>query len=101
MTNKEPKDEIKGDGWLSIEEAAKYLKMGKTVLYTLAREGRIPASKAGKKWAFEKDQLDTWLRANQPMNSFFTSLDYKIADNDELREPQREGYLRTYDYFQS
>lgn len=101
MKKSTKKDEKLSDGWLSIEEAAKYLKMGKTVLYTLAREGRVPASKAGKKWAFEKGQLDTWLRANQPMNSFFTSLDYKISDNDELREPQREGYLRTYDYFQS
>lgn len=89
------------DGWLSIEEAAKYLGMGKTVLYALAREGRVPASKVGKKWMFEKDQLDVWLRANQPMNTFFTSLDYKIAENDELREPQREAYLRTYDFFQA
>src|SRR3990167_2838789 len=88
-------------GWFSIEEAAKYLGMGKTVLYALAREGRIPASKVGKKWMFEKNQLDTWLRANQPMGSFFTSLDYKIAGNEELREPQREAYLRTYDFFQS
>lgn len=89
------------DNWLSIEEAVKYLGMGKTVLYTLAREGRIPANKVGKKWIFEKDQLDIWLRSNQPINSFFINLDYKIADNKELREPQREAYLRTYEYFQS
>lgn len=99
--NKNSKNHENIDGWLSIEETAKYLGMGKTVLYSLAREGRIPASKVGKKWIFEKDQLDTWLRANQPMSSFFTSLDYKIADNEELREPQREAYLRTYDFFQT
>jgi len=87
--------------WLSVEEAAAYLKMGKTVLYTLARGRRIPASRVGKKWAFEKSQLDDWLRSNQPMESFFTNLDYKIAGNDELRDPQREAYLRTYDFFQS
>lgn len=99
--NKTTKNNENMDGWLSIEEAAKYLGMGKTVLYTLARENRIPASKVGKKWMFEKDQLDVWLRANQPMNTFFTSLDYKITDNEELREPQREAYLRTYEFFQS
>ncbi len=87
--------------WFSIEEASDYLGMGKTVLYTLAREGKIPASKVGKKWSFEKEQLNTWLRANQPMNSFFTNLDYKIEDNEELRDPQREAYLRVYDFFQS
>lgn len=89
------------DNWFSVDEAAKYLGMGKTVLYSLAREGRVPASKVGKKWIFEKDQLNIWLRANQPINSFFASLDYKIAENDELREPQREAYLRTYDFFQA
>lgn len=87
--------------WLSIEEAANHLRMGKTVLYTLARSGRIPASKIGKKWTFEKSKLNDWLRSNQPMELFFTSLDYNIADNEELREPQREAYLHTYDFFQS
>ena len=87
------------DTWLTIEEAAQYLSMGKTVLYTLAREGRIPASKVGKKWTFEKDQLDSWVRANQPMETFFASLDFNIEDNGALREPQREAYLRTYEFF--
>jgi excisionase family DNA binding protein len=87
--------------WLSIEEAAAYLKIGKTVLYTLARAGRIPASKVGKKWAFEKAQLDVWLRSNQPVETFFTTIDSKITDNEDLREPQREAYLRTYDFFRS
>ena len=87
--------------WLSIEDAATYLGMGKTVLYTLAREGRIPSSKVGKKWAFEKTQLDTWARSNQPIENFFTSLDFKIEENAALREPQRDGYLRTFEFFNS
>ncbi len=85
--------------WLSIEEAAPYLGIGKTVLYTLAREGRIPASKVGKKWTFEKAQLDMWARANQPIEQFFTSVDFNIEENMSLREPQREAYVRTFDFF--
>ncbi len=87
--------------WLSVEEAVEYLSIGKTVLYTLAREGRIPASKVGKKWTFERDQLDAWLRSNQPLEAFFTALDFNIEENGALREPQREAYLRTYDFFQA
>lgn len=87
--------------WLSIDEAATYLRIGKTVLYTLARAGRIPASKTGKKWTFEKSKLDDWLRSNQPMELFFTNLDYNIAENEELRDPQREAYTCVHDYFQS
>ena len=87
--------------WLSLEEAAKYIGSGKTVLYSLAREGRLPANKVGKKWLFEKSQLDIWLRGNQPLEAFFINLDFKIDNNASLREPQREGYLRTADFFAS
>lgn len=85
--------------WLRLEEAAAYLGLGKTQVYTLAREGRLPASKVGKKWTFEKTKLDDWLRANQPLETFFTSLSFNIEDNGALREPQREAYLRTYEFF--
>lgn len=89
----------KNSSWLSIEEAAKYIGLGKTVLYGLARDGKIPASKIGKKWTFEKEQLDKWVRSNQPLEYFFTSLDFNIEGNDGLREPQRDAYLRINDFF--
>jgi DNA repair protein RadD len=87
------------DGWLSLESMADYLSMGKTALYALAREGRIPARKIGKKWVFEKSGVDAWVRANQPLESFFLNLNFNIDMNEALREPQRDGYLRTYEFF--
>src|SRR3984893_1130926 len=89
------------DGWLSLEETASYLGMGKTALYALARDGRIPARKIGKKWVFEKAALDGWVRANQPLRTFFLNLDFKIGGNENLRDPQRDSYLRTYDFFRA
>ena len=85
--------------WMSVDETAAYLSMGKTALYTLAREGRIPARKIGKKWLFEKEGLDAWVRTNQPLESFFLNLDINIGGNPLLREPQHDGYLRTYEFF--
>jgi DNA repair protein RadD len=85
--------------WLSLEEAATYIGSGKTVLYSLAREGRIPANKVGKKWTFERTQLDLWLRSNKPIETFFTDINFNIESNASLREPQREGYLRTLEFF--
>jgi len=76
-------------------------RRGKTVLYTLARDGRIPANKVGKKWIFEKDQLDAWIRSNAPVEAFFTGLNFNIDGNQALREPQREGYLRVFDFFRA
>ncbi len=87
------------DGWLSLEETAEYLGMGKTALYALARDQRIPGRKIGKKWVFEKAGLDQWVRANRPMEAFFLDLDFKIDGNEYLRDPQRDGYLRTYEFF--
>jgi excisionase family DNA binding protein len=101
MNKNTKKEEKLADGWLSIEGAAKHLKMGKTVLYTLAREGRIPASKTGKKWTFEKEQLDQWVRSSQPIESFFVSVDFNIESNDAIRDPQKEGYLATYEFFKA
>ncbi len=85
--------------WLTIEEAAAHLSMGKTVLYALAREGRIPANRVGKKWSFDKSQLDAWVRASKPIETFFLELDFNVEDNGALREPQREAYLRTAEFF--
>ncbi|MBV2137076.1 MAG: DEAD/DEAH box helicase family protein [Candidatus Thiodiazotropha sp. (ex Ctena orbiculata)] len=87
--------------WLSLEEISDYLSMGKTALYALARDGRIPARKIGKKWVFEKAGVDAWVRANQPLESFFVNLEPNIENNDALRDPQRDGYLRTYEFFRA
>ena len=87
--------------WLSVDEATNYLGLGKTVLYTLAREGGIPASKIGKKWMFEQRRLDAWLRSQRPLERFFTDLDFSVEDNGLLREPQREGYLRVHGFLRA
>ena len=88
-------------GWLSLDETAAYLSMGKTSLYKLARAGRMPARKIGKKWLFEKADLDAWIRTKEPLESFFLNLDFNIGDNGFLREPQHDGYLRTYEFFRA
>ena len=33
--------------WLTIDELAEHLKMGRTKLYRMAQDGNIPASKVG------------------------------------------------------
>ncbi len=99
MTNKANEDVGYQARWLTVEGAAKYLGIGKTVLYTLAREGRIPSNKIGKKWAFSKECLDKWVSQNQPIEAFFSNLDFNIEFNEALREPQRDAYLRTYEFF--
>lgn len=51
--------------WLTLEEAAQYLKMGKSTLYDFARNGNIPAHKMGREWRFDAAELDHWLRSGK------------------------------------
>ena len=53
--------------WLTLYEAANYLKMGKSTIYKLAREGNIPAHRAGRIWRFDAAELDEWMK--QGVNS--------------------------------
>jgi len=47
---------------LTIEELAAYLKIPKSTLYKLARDGSVPCQKVGKHWRFHKSAIDEWLR---------------------------------------
>jgi excisionase family DNA binding protein len=46
---------------LTIEELATYLKIPKSTLYKLVREGKIPSQKIGRHWRFRKGAIDHWL----------------------------------------
>ncbi len=61
-------DEKPGDV-LTIEELSAYLKISKSTLYKLVREGKVPSQKVGRHWRFRKEAIDRWLgetRAEEP-----------------------------------
>ena len=60
----DPKEEI-----LTIEEAIQFLKVGKTTLYRLARDGKVPARKIGREWRFVKSQLIEWINEKATTNN--------------------------------
>lgn len=47
-------------GVLTIEELALYLKIPKSTLYKVVREGKIPSQKIGRHWRFRKGAIDRW-----------------------------------------
>lgn len=46
---------------LTIQELSEYLKVPKSTLYKLVREGKIPRQKIGRHWRFHKEAIDRWL----------------------------------------
>lgn len=49
---------------MDVIELSKYLGLGKSKIYQLIREKRIPASKIGRQYRFSKTVIDTWLKEN-------------------------------------
>lgn len=49
------------DEVMNIDELSTYLKISKSTLYKLVREGKIPSQKIGRHWRFRKETIDTWL----------------------------------------
>lgn len=39
--------------WLTIEEAANHLNIGKSTLYQMAHDGKVPAQKLAQAWRFD------------------------------------------------
>ncbi len=58
-------DEKIGDV-LTIEELSVYLKISKSTLYKLVREGKVPSQKVGRHWRFRKKAIDRWLDETRP-----------------------------------
>jgi len=46
--------------YLDMEEVAKYLEIDLPAVRDLADSGKIPATKAGETWKFERSKIDVW-----------------------------------------
>jgi len=43
--------------------------MGRTKLYQLAQEGKIPVSKIGGQWRFDREEIDAWMKKMRPVKT--------------------------------
>jgi len=51
--------------WLTIDQIADYLQASKEKVYKLCQRGKMPASKFGGQWRFDKREVDAWLRTQR------------------------------------
>jgi len=54
------------DKWLTLDELTEYLKLSKSHLYRMTQNGDIPASKIGRQWRFDRDEIDDWMKSKKP-----------------------------------
>lgn len=50
---------------LTMAELSIYLKIPKSTLYKIVREGKVPSQKVGRHWRFHKQAIDRWLAASE------------------------------------
>ena len=47
---------------MTVQEVAAYLRVTEKTIYRLLKRGRIPATKVGHQWRFDKSSIDEWLQ---------------------------------------
>jgi len=57
------------ENMLKIAEIAEYLRISKEKVYKLAQQGKIPASKIGSQWRFNRRRVDQWLKRQDRCNN--------------------------------
>jgi len=76
-------DQEAREKFLSVKEAADYLKITVPALYSLASRRQIPVKKPGKRLYFLNTELDEWIKAGS------------LKTNDEIAR-EAEAKLRAY-----
>jgi excisionase family DNA binding protein len=46
---------------MTLNEVAEYLRIPRSTVYKLVREGRIPGQKIGRQWRFRRKVVENWL----------------------------------------
>ena len=67
---------------MTLKQLAEYLQITPPALYRMAREGRVPASKVGNRWRFQREVVDQWLR-EQAQRSISIQPIILVVDDDE------------------
>jgi len=47
---------------MTIEEVAAYMRVSRFTVYRLAKRRAIPATKVGRQWRFQQEEIQRWLK---------------------------------------
>jgi len=57
------------DDIYTLDEVARYLKIGKRTVYRLASDQKIPAFKVGGAWRFSIKDIETWIKEHKTIRA--------------------------------
>ena len=73
------------EGFLTADEVAQLLHVHVKRVQTLARDGRLPAVRLGRKWLFPKSSLLALLRTAAPQSRMKEESEMEISARNQLR----------------
>jgi excisionase family DNA binding protein len=65
---------------MTVEEVADYLRVTKKTIYRLLTQDKIPATKVGHQWRFDKAAIDEWLKRS----SVGTKANILVVDDEQI-----------------
>jgi excisionase family DNA binding protein len=77
---------------LTLDEAADYLRVKKSVLEKMAADGSVPARKVGKDWRFFRGAIQVWLMGTPDYRTALLNQVGAFADDETLPELLKSIY---------
>ena len=71
---------------MSIIELSAYLGIGKSKIYSLIRQKKIPASRIGRQYRFSKTVIDEWLKEKIITRKETLQMNFFNSENKEVKE---------------
>ena len=79
--------------YMSVKQLATYLQLSEETIYFYVRNQMIPATKLGRHWRFERDEIDAWMTARrQEVAEERTVL---VVDDDPAVVDVMQKYMRS------
>jgi len=72
---------------MDIKELSEYLGIGKSKIYSLIRQKKIPASRIGRQYRFSKEVVDGWLKERLITKKEEPTLPFYNNNKEKNKEP--------------
>jgi len=84
---------------LTLQEAARYVRVSEKTLREMAKTGRVPSQRVGREWRFLREALEEWLTGytdSSPGVGLSKTIDEQYLLNFiNIREPKKSGFSDT------
>lgn len=83
-----------GKDYLTVGEVSDYLKLPEETIYKYARTGKLPGSKVGRHWRFDRARIDSWINHSSNTEVRLNAL---VIDDEPMVRDLMTAWLKAVD----